>query len=303
MRYPEKLKKGDTVGLVCTSSPIKTERIEKCREAVENLGFKVKMADNLDAKFNGYMAGSGRERAKWLNTMFEDPEVKGIFCIRGGDGSSRIMEYLDYEMIKNNPKVFAGYSDVTNLHLAFNKKCDFVTYHGPMVSSNMADGFDNESERAFIEAVCSEEPYEFKNPEGYIIGVINEGHAEGRITGGNLSLLSASIGTPYEIDTRDSILFIEEVGEPMSKIEKWIYHLRNTGKFNDCKGVILGQFTNVTNEECPDLDADEYIGNILKEYNIPVMCNIQSGHGDKMITMPMGAECIMDTASLKISFK
>ena len=145
MTYPEKLKKGDTVGLVCTSSPIKTERIEKCREAVENLGFKVKMADNLDAKFNGYMAGSGRERAKWLNTMFADPEVKGIFCIRGGDGSSRIMEYLDYEMIKNNPKVFAGYSDVTNLHLAFNKKCDFVTYHGPMVSSNMEVNKNNGS--------------------------------------------------------------------------------------------------------------------------------------------------------------
>ena len=145
MKFPKKLEKGNTVALVCTSSGVETGRIAECVTAMENLGYKVKTAGNLDGAYAGYMAGTGKERAEWLNKMFADPEVDAIFCVRGGDGSARMMEYLDYDMIKKNPKIFVGYSDVTNLHLALTQECDFVTFHGPMVSSNIVDSFDEET--------------------------------------------------------------------------------------------------------------------------------------------------------------
>ncbi len=303
MKYPKTLKKGDTVGLICVSSAINTERIDECKKAVEALGYKVKLADNLDTDYAGYMAGTGKVRAEWVNKMFADPEVDAIFCVRGGDGSSRIMEHLDYDLIKKNPKIFVGYSDVTNLHLALTQNCDFVTFHGPMVSSNIVDDFDEETKESFYTAINAEGAYEYKNPAGFEIGVLHEGKAEGKLIGGNLSLLSASIGTPYELDTTDSILFIEEVCEPMSKIEKWTYHLRNAGKLKDCKGIILGQFTKVVNDECPEYDALRYMTDIFEGLDIPVMYNVQSGHGKPMMTLPMGAKCFMDTETNKITFE
>lgn len=303
MRFPRKLEKGATIGLVCTSSFVKTERIGECVKALENLGYKAKVAGNVDKSFAGYMAGTAIERAEWLNMMFCDPEVDAIFCMRGGDGSSRIMEHLDYELIKNNPKIFVGYSDVTNLHTAITKKCDLVTFHGPMVSSNIVDDFDEETAESLFTALNSDKLIEFKNPKGFDFEVLKEGKATGRIIGGNLSLLSAGIGTPYEVDAQDNILFIEEVCEPMSKIEKWGYHLRNAGILKKCSGIILGQFTKVVNEDMPEYDEIKTFEDILDGLDIPVMYNIQSGHGKPMMTIPMGAVCNMDTATKTITFE
>ena len=159
MRYPKKLEKGDTVGIICPSSPIQVKRINQCKNIIENLGYKVKMADNLAKNYAGYMAGSGKERGKWINTMFSDDEVNAIICVRGGDGGSRIMEYLDLDMIRKNPKIFVGYSDVTSLHLALNQSCDLVTFHGPMVSSNIVDDFDIETSKAFFDAINGDNEY------------------------------------------------------------------------------------------------------------------------------------------------
>lgn len=139
MKFPKKLTPGATIGLVATSSCTTPEKVEKCIAKLEELGYKVKPAANLTTNYGGYMADTGKVRADELNKMFADPEVDAIFCMRGGDGSSRIMEYLDYDMIKANPKIFVGYSDVTNLHLALTEKCGLVTFHGPMVASNMID--------------------------------------------------------------------------------------------------------------------------------------------------------------------
>ncbi|MBR6528828.1 MAG: LD-carboxypeptidase [Firmicutes bacterium] len=303
MKFPKKLEKGDTIALVCTSSGVKTERIAECVKAMEDLGYKVKTAGNLDGHYAGYMAGTGKERAEWLNKMFADSEVDAIFCVRGGDGSSRMMEYLDYDLIKANPKIFVGYSDVTNLHLALTQKCDFVTFHGPMVSSNIVDSFDEETAESLFTALNADEAYEFKNPKGFDIKVLKEGKATGKIIGGNLSLLSASVGTPYEADTEGNILFIEEVCEPMSKVEKWAYHLRNAGILKKCSGIILGQFTKVLNEDLPEYDEIKTFEEILEGLDIPVMYNIESGHGKPMMTIPMGATCHMDTETKTIKFE
>ena len=303
MIFPRKITPGAAVGLVCPSSPIQPERVKECIKAVSNLGYKVKAADNLDKVYGGYMAGIGKARGQYINKMFADPEVEAVFCIRGGHGSSRIMEYLDYDLIRRNPKIFVGYSDVTNLHLAFNQRCGFVTFHGPMVWSNMVKGFDEETRESLFNVINAEEPFSFMNPEGFDIKVMRSGKARGRLIGGNLSLLSASIGTPYEIDTNKKVLFIEEVKETVSRIEKWAYHLRNCGKLAQCSGIILGQFTDITNPKDPGYDVLRCFDDVFQGLDIPIMYNLQSGHAKPMMTLPMGAVCSLDADSKSIFFE
>ncbi len=302
MIYPKKLKDGATIGLICPSSCISEERKVSVIETVERLGYKVKIADNVTTNYAGYMAGTGDVRAHAINTMFADPEVDAIFCIRGGDGSHRAMEYVDFEMIKNNPKIFVGYSDITNLHIAITQQCGFVTFHGPMASSNMVDNFDEQTKASFYEAIQAEEAYTFKNTQGCPLTVLKEGKATGELIGGNLALLSASIGTPYEVDTKGKILFIEEIGESMSRLDRFVYQLRNAGKFKDCVGLLLGHFTNCTNKEEPSYTAIEVFKDALSDYQIPVMYNVQSGHDHPMMTLPFGATCTIDTTDVTIRF-
>lgn len=302
MIYPKKLQKGATIGLVCPSSPISAQRREQCIRALEDLGYKVKAAANLTENHGGYMAGSGKTRGQWINKMFSDPEVDAVFCVRGGDGGSRCMEYIDLDVVRKNPKIFLGYSDVTSLHLYFNQNAGLVTFHGPMVSSNIVDGCDEETARALFDALSGEGDYVFRNPPASPVRVMKEGRATGPLTGGNLSLLSAAMGTPYEMDARGKIIFIEEVAEPVTKIEKWCYQLRNAGKFRDCRGVLLGQLTDINNKFMPEYTALDCISEILADYDIPIMYDLQSGHGRPMITLPLGALCTMDTASGYIGF-
>lgn len=302
MNYPKKLKSGATIGIICPSSSISKKREIQCAAVLEKLGYKIKTADNLTTNLGGYMAGEGKVRGEWINRMFADPEVDAIFCVRGGDGGSRAIEYLNLELIKNNPKIFVGYSDITSFHLIFNQVCDFVTFHGPMVSSNMVDAFDDESKASFFKSLNAEKPYEFHNPKGYEFKVLKDGKAEGPLVGGNFALLCSSIGTPYEIDTKEKILFIEEIGESMSRIDRLVYQLKNSGKLKNCAGILLGQFT-----DCPNKDMTEYTElNIFKDaladINIPVMYNIQSGHGHPTMTLPFGAHCIINTKTQSISF-
>lgn len=302
MIYPKKLEKGDTIGLVCTSSPIPKEREALCVKVLEDMGYKVKKADNLSVNYGGYMAGTGEVRGQWVNRMFADPEVDAIFCVRGGDGSSRTMEYIDLEIVKQNPKMFVGYSDVTAPHLAFNQHCNLVTFHGPMVSSNMVDHFDPETAASFFEIINGEGDINYWNPEGFPIEVLKEGSAHGTLIGGNLSLMTASIGTPYEIDTTDKILFIEEVGDTIDNMERHAFQMRAAGKYQACKGIILGQFTRCENPKMPDYDYIQCFKDIFDNLDIPVMYNIQSGHEFPMTTIPFGVPCSMDTKTKSIVF-
>ncbi len=307
MKYPKKLEAGATIGLIAPSSAISQERAKQCRAVIEGMGYKVKMADNLTGNYAGYMAGKGDVRGRWINAMFADPQVDAVFCVRGGDAGSRAMEYLDLELIRENPKIFVGYSDVTSMHLAFTQQCGFVTFHGPMVSSNMVDEFDEETKNSFFHALNAEGPYEFQNPKGFHISVLKEGSskggkAEGILTGGNLSLLTASIGTPYEVDTKGKIFFIEEVGETMNRVDRMVYQLRNSGKFKECAGLLIGQFTDCTNKEEPEYTELDCFREALEGLDIPVLANIQSGHDYPMMTLPLGAVCTMDTVNRSISF-
>lgn len=302
MKYPEKLRAGSVIGLVSPSSPVSEERQEQCCKAMRALGFRIKKADNISASKGGYMAGEEKARGEWINRMFADPEVEAIFCIRGGDGANRIIPYIDLDVVRNNPKIFQGYSDITSLHLLFNQKCGLVTFHGPMISSNVVDQFDDETKQGFFESLTADKTYAYCAPEGFPIGVAREGCAVGEITGGNLTVLCASVGTPYEIDTKGKILFIEEIGEHIGNLDRHVYQLKNAGLLDQVKGIILGQFTRCNVDE-EGFDMTRVVLDAIGDMDIPVMYNVQSGHGFPMITLPMGAVCKMDTETKSIIFE
>jgi muramoyltetrapeptide carboxypeptidase len=265
------------------------------------MGFRLKCADNLSASKGGYMAGDEKRRAEWIHRMFEDPEVDAIFCIRGGGGASRIMEYIDVDVIKKNKKIFVGYSDITNLHLLFNQKCDLVTFHGPMVSPNIVDHFDKDSRVMMYEALVTDNEYIYKAPKGMPLMVGRRGQGKGNLVGGNLEVLCASLGTPYEVETDGKILFLEEDAEFLGKVDRHIFQLRNAGKLDHVVGIMLGQF-----EGCKQIDESygilEIVLDAVKNPSVPILYNIQSGHRFPMITLPMGASCEMDTDVPMIRF-
>jgi len=303
MFFPNKLKKGDTIAIVAPSSPVSNEAADLCKKLVEDMGYKVKMGKCTYQSIHGYSAGLGIDRAEEINQMFKDTEVNAIWCIRGGDSSAQIMDKIDFDMIKSNPKIFVGYSDITNLNVNFNQKCEFVTFHGPMVKSNMLNSYDEFTKTSFEKALNMEDELILENPSGEDFKVMVEGKAEGVITGGNLSLLVSMIGTPYEVDTKGKILFIEEVEENVRRIDRMMHQLKYSNKLQDAEGIILGDFTNCINEKDENYTEIEMIKELLSDYKKPVMYNIKSGHCFPMSTIPLGLKCTMDTKLNMIKFK
>ncbi len=213
MIHPVPLKKGDKIALIAPSSPVAEERIKPAANAMEALGFEVVIGESCTSK-NGFLAGEDKIRAHDINMMFADKSIKGIFAMRGGYGSARILDLLDYKTIRKSPKVFAGYSDITALHVALNQKCDLITFHAPMPASEFYEGVDEYTMSFFKRNIfCNDSLGIMENPKGQKIETLIRGKAEGRITGGNLTLLASSIGTKYEVDTKGKILFLEDVDE------------------------------------------------------------------------------------------
>lgn len=289
MIKPKALKKGDTIGVVAPSSPVDKDKADRAAEALEKLGFKAVLGESCYGNYS-YLSGSDELRAGDINSMFKDKNIDGIFCMRGGYGSLRILDMLDYGMIKKNPKVFAGYSDITAIHNALWKKCGLVTFHGPMVASSMIDGFEEYSREMFMKAITSSNPLgPIANPgNGEGIKCLVPGKAEGRIVGGNLTLISLTLGTPYEIDTKDKLLFLEDVGEATYRIDGTLSHLKLAGKLNECSGIILGSFKNCNPQNERDLSLMEVISDIIGPLNKPVVYNLLAGHSSINVTLPLG---------------
>ena len=301
MIYPKKINAGAVIGLVSPSSAISEERLHACYKVLKSMGFSVKLSDNICADKGGYMAGDERVRAAWINRMFADPEVDAIFCVRGGDGGNRVIPYLDLDVIRSNPKIFVGYSDITSFHLLFNQQCDLITFHGPMVSSNLVDHCDPETKLALFSCLNADDTYAYVPPAGFDIKTLRPGVAEGPITGGNLTVICTSIGTPYEVDTKGKILFLEDLDAHIGNLDRMVYQLKNAGLIDQAKGIIIGQFTDCRNDR-EDYDINQVVLDATEGLDIPVMSNIQSGHGFPMITSPMGATCRMDTYASNILF-
>lgn len=291
MIRPKPLKNGDKIGLIGASSPTNIERIEPSIKAMEDLGLKVVLGESCRG-YHGFLSGSDELRASDINEMFKDKSIKGIFAIRGGYGASRILDMLDYDIIKKNPKVFAGYSDVTALHSVFNEKCKLITFHTPMASTEFYKGVDDYTMDYFKRNIFSDEPLGIlKNPEGQEIKTLVSGGAIGKLVGGNLSLIASSMGTPHELDTKGKILFLEDIDEYPYKIDRMLLQLKQCGKFRDASGIILGAWTGCEAKEGDNsLSLMEVFEELIKPENKPTIYNLSCGHCMPTMSLPLGAK-------------
>lgn len=302
MIKPKALRQGSTIGLVAPSSPVRIEGgVERSIQSLEKQGFKVIQGESCGKK-NGFLSGTDEERARDINNMFKDSRIEGVFCIRGGYGTPRILDKLDYDVIKANPKVFIGYSDITAIHIALNQKCNLVTFHGPMAASDMIDGFNEFSRDSYLKAITFTEALgQLNNPEGIEIKSLVPGKAKGIIVGGNLSLIATTIGTPYEIDTKGKLLLIEDIGELTYSVDRMLTQLRLSGKFEDCEGIIMGDFKDCLPQyEGSDQTLMEVFNDIIIETKKPTIYNFMAGHCTPKITVPLGVEAVLDADNCKL---
>jgi len=292
MIVPEKLKIGDVIGVVAPSNPIIDENIEevnKAKEIIENLGFKVKFSKNLFSNTNGYSA-TAKEKAEDINEMFKDKDVKMIWCAKGGNNSNTTFEYLDYESIKHNPKIICGYSDITSITNMITEKTGLVTFSGTNFKTIATDETDyslKEALKRFVD--CSLEFGETE--EGY--QTIQEGVAEGELIGGNLSLTRGMVAGKYSIDFTDKILFLEELGFESGPelVNNFLYYMKQNGVFDKVKGILIGNYTHESGVQLEqilmDVIGDEFKGPIIKSENF--------GHIERKTVIPIGTKAKIDT--------
>lgn len=296
MMKPRPLKMGNRVALIAPSSPVSEEKLQVSLDAIRFLGLIPILYPSCTMK-NGYLSGQDQARADDVMDAFTDPTIDGIFCVRGGYGATRILPLLDYNEIAKHPKLFVGYSDITALHTVFHQMCHFITVHGPMPSTgyHLMDYFS--LERLAEVLYNNNPPGHVANPPDEELKKISPGISSGLIIGGNLSVLVATLGSPYEIDTRDKILFIEDVGERPYQIDRNLTALALAGKFRDCSGILLGTFTECQETEMePDstLTIEEIVEQVILPFQKPTLSNFRCGHSYPMITIPMGSLAHID---------
>lgn len=292
-----KLKQGDTIGMLIASSCCRSNNFKKIEEEIEALGYKIKYGKTVFAK-HGYLAGTDEERINDIHQMFLDPEVKAIICFKGGFGASRIVDKIDYEIIKNNPKLFMGFSDVTVLLNNFYKHANLPTVHGLVATFIGSSKICDDSKKDFKELLTL-------NTKNRVLKgnantkTLTGGIAEGEITGGNLCLISDLYGTDYEIDFEDKIVLIEEVSEPVYNIDRMFSQLRLGQSLKKPKGFILGHFT-----DCKDSENENTYENLIEEYfgnlGVPVIYNFPTGHEFPFINVPIGLKVKLDADKKEI---
>ncbi|ALM84382.1 LD-carboxypeptidase [Bordetella sp. N] len=246
-----------------------------------------------------YLAGTDAARVQDLHDAFAAPDVGAVWCLQGGFGSWRLLDALDYDLLRRNAKPFIGYSDITALHLAIQRHAGFVTFHGPMLGQDFLAGREPPTEAAVWRMISGgTQPGDpVAPPPAPMLTPLLPGRASGRLVGGNLSLVAALIGTPHEIDTRDAILFIEDVNEAPPRIDRMLSQLREAGKFKGLRGVLAGDFTRsgaTDTDELEQLAIATLLQVYFQDLNIPVITGWPSGHGDPNLTLPLGAHVTLD---------
>ena len=290
MIIPENLRIGDTIGVVAPSNPIiddNIEEIEQARKIIEDLGFKVKYSKNLYSNTNGYSA-TAKEKAEDINEMFSDKEVKMIWCAKGGENSNSTFEYLDYELIKQNPKIICGYSDITSLTNMITKKTGLVTFSGTNFKTIATDETDYSLKEAIKRFVDGE--IEFGETE---YKTIQNGVAEGVLIGGNLSLTRGMAAGKYSIDFTDKILFLEELGFETGPalVSNYLYYMKQNGVFDKVKGIWLGNYTHESGIQLEKILLD-VLGN---EFKGPIIKSENFGHIETKTVISIGAKAKIDT--------
>ena len=309
---PKALRAGDTVGLITPATYVPDpDRLALAERTMRYFGLRMKLAKNAGKRLGDYRL-SVNERLDDLHSMFHDPEVKAVFAIRGGYGSMHLLDRIDYDLVRRNPKIFLGYSDITAMHLAFNRQARLITFHGPIALSRFTDYTQKYFRKALFEiqsiGKVTNPPESNELRPSHTLRTIRPGLATGRLMGGNLTLISTTMGTPYEIDTRGTILFLEDVDEEPYSIDRMLTHLRLAGKFDGVAGVIFG--------ECQDCRPKDYkpsttipyglgevLDNILGNLKVPVLYGLTIGHTDDQLTLPIGVNATLDATNGTLEIK
>ena len=305
---PPRLKPGDTLGLIAPGSYIDGRQLNDSIQNLNELGFNV-VYNNSILSVNGYFSGPDKQRASEVNQMFYRDDVKGIVCARGGYGCTRILSLLNYNVIRTNPKVLIGYSDVTSLLYGIYKETGLVCFHGPVGTSTYND-FTIEYFRKTL--MDPEDNLVLKNPapespdDEFKPYTITEGSAKGELIGGNLSVAVSLIGTPYDISTKNKIIFLEEMSEDPYRIDRMLTQMRMAGKFDGAAGVALGVFKDCKPSDKSSFDSSFTLKEVLKsrlaDLNIPVLYGMSFGHVKNKFILPAGLKAELDTSRQTITF-
>ena len=310
MQKPPALLVGDTIAFCAPSGFLDSVRMSLAKTRLEEKGFYIVREDSIYRRW-GYLAGTDAQRASELMSYFKDKSVRAIFPGTGGYGSTRILSMLDYDIIKSNPKIFIGFSDITALHIAFNQLANLITFHtpNPMYGLGSKKGLDPISELYFWSLLMNSNDYTYEIPfdlygDSLKVQTMVPGIASGKLVGGNLSLICSTMGSVYEVETRGSILFIEDVGEAPYRIDRYLSELKLAGKLDLVNGIIIGRFSR-RETEAPDRSTDFKMHQVFQQYfsimKVPVIFNFPSGHGSKNVSLPLG--CIVEINTDYETFK
>ena len=290
---PPALRSGDKVGIVAPASNIKGDLLERGCEALRRLGYEPFYFDSILER-DLYFAGSVGRRARELEEMFAREDVRAIVCARGGYGSNYLLNALDLKKIAAHPKVFVGYSDLTSLLTCFTDAADFVTFHGPMITKDFA-GDDGVDVASWTAALSGATEWEIGVESG--ARALVRGEAQGILYGGCLSILVASLGTPYEVHTDGTILFLEDVAAKPFQIDRMLMQLKLSGKLKGVRGIVFGEMQDCRQSADQDYTLEEVVLRVVGDLGIPVAFGMRSGHVSRAnITLPIGVRARLEVA-------
>jgi muramoyltetrapeptide carboxypeptidase len=308
VQRPPKLRKNSKVAVISPSSNPDHFGIKTGIDLLKKLGLKVELGDTTRKLMTvGTLAAEDKARAEDFNWAFEDETIDGVLCATGGYGSMRVLDMLDFDMIKDNPKPFMGFSDITAYHMALNQLCGMVTFHGPLVDIDPSKGAEfvrtqsEDLKRAVKLLMGQEELHEIANPpDGMMMMTINEGKATGRLCGGNLTLTTGTLGSKYEIDTKDKILLLEEVKETYYYIEFHLTQLRLCKKLEQARAVVVGEVSDMTKPEYPHPGVEEIVKERVGGAGRPAIWGLCAGHGMRNILVPLNVKVALDASEREI---
>lgn len=300
MIKPKRLSAGGTVGVIAPSSGVSVDAFDKALASLAGLGFKTKVGKFARGS-SGFLSGSDKERLHDLHWAFSDPAVDAVWCVRGGSGAPRLLPNVDYPLIKKNPKIFIGFSDITALLLAINQITGLVTFHGPVGTSEYSDYTRTQILNTLIRPAA---PYKIEvSDNAQAPAVIVPGKCRGRLTGGNLSLIGALAGTPYALrDLKGKILFIEDINEPPYKVDRLLTQLRQSIDIKSVAGIAMGTFTNGgPSSDAPSASLLDVFKDRLGDLGVPVVYGLSFGHIRDNCTLPIGLEAELDASKATIT--
>ncbi|WP_312932806.1 LD-carboxypeptidase [Pseudomonas sp.] len=297
-RLPKALQAGACLAVVAPAGPARLD-LEKARQWFAQRGYRCRFYPSVE-QTEGYLAGSDEQRAQDLHEAFADPAIDAILCMRGGYGSMRVLDRLDFELIGRHPKPLIGYSDITALHTALQRHAGLITFHGGMLNADLLGGKAEPTESSLLQQLSGQvgEGAQIAHPAAWPLTQVCPGAASGVLLGGNLSMLGATMGTVAEVELDGSILFIEDVNEPLYRVDRLLTQLRLAGKLEQVNGVLVGDFAGITVQAMTPL-----LRAIFGPLDIPVLAGWRSGHCDPNLCLPLGARVRLDSAAKTLTLQ